>query len=99
MISVVNLDIGNIASVLHMLNRLGEDSCIITNPDQNKTNKIIIPGVGHFDEGLRRLHSRGLSEAITSLVKDNGVQILGICLGMQLLCRTSEEGSSRAWIS
>lgn len=95
MISVVNLDIGNIASVVHMLNKLGEDSCIVTKPDQIKTNKIIIPGVGHFDEGLRRFHSLGMSAAITSLVNVNAVQILGICLGMQLLCRTSEEGDLR----
>ena len=95
MISVVDLKIGNVASVVNMLGRLNESANVISKPEQIKTSKVIIPGVGHFDEGVRRMRSTGLAEAVISLVKDDAVQILGICLGMQLLCQTSEEGHLR----
>lgn len=92
MITVINLGISNITSVVQMLNRIGVEARVVSKPNQIDTNKIIIPGVGHFDEGVRRLHSTGLAEAINAMCKDQSIQILGICLGMQLLCGRSEEG-------
>ncbi|MCR9155256.1 MAG: imidazole glycerol phosphate synthase subunit HisH [Bacteroidetes bacterium] len=92
MISVVDYGMGNIGSIKNMLKKIGEDSQLIDKPDNlNPSNSIILPGVGAFDNAMRRLNDSGFSEKLQELAS-NGTPLLGICLGMQLLGNASEEG-------
>ena len=92
MIAILDYGLGNLGSIANMLKVIGEKSKI-TNKGEEIVNAdgIILPGVGAFDAGMQKLEDAGL----THIIKDcaaTGVPILGICLGMQLLGRTSEEG-------
>lgn len=90
---IIDVGIGNISSVGRMIEKVGGEPALIQQPNQLiKFKKVILPGVGHFDEGMKRLKSKGFSELIFDLVIQKQIQILGICLGMQILCRCSEEG-------
>jgi imidazole glycerol-phosphate synthase subunit HisH len=93
MIAIVNYNIGNLSSVQNMLKRVGAASKITSNPaDIEQAEKIIIPGVGHFDFGMKNLHESGLVPLLNQRVLENKVPVLGICLGVQLLTEGSEEG-------
>lgn len=94
MIAIVNYGLSNVASVENMLKRITRELIVTTNdPDQiGMADKLILPGVGSFDRGIANLHDLGLSDAITYAVKVKGTPILGICLGMQILSLSSEEG-------
>lgn len=95
MIHVIDYKIGNIGSVVNMLNHLGSAVTIASSPkDLEKADKIILPGVGAFDAGVEALKNSGFDEAIKNSVNKNNVMLLGICLGMQLLMEFSEEGDS-----
>lgn len=96
MISIIDLGIGNIGSIVNMLNYLGYESTIVKNPNElEKANKIILPGVGSFDRAILTIKSRGLDEIISHKSEKEKIPILGICLGMQLLTNGSEEGSKQ----
>jgi glutamine amidotransferase len=92
MIAVVKYNAGNIRSVLNAVNRLGYD-CIITDnkDDLLSADKVILPGVGEAGSAMKSLQEKELDQIIVTLVKP----VLGICLGLQLMCRSSEEGSTR----
>jgi glutamine amidotransferase len=97
-IGVVDHGVGNVVAILNLLRKIGVDHVRITSPDQMATmnkvsTKIIIPGVGSFDTGMRALRSAGLDQSIKTFA-DSGGSVLGICLGMQLLFQKSEEGNS-----
>ncbi|MEO7685232.1 MAG: imidazole glycerol phosphate synthase subunit HisH [Gemmatimonadaceae bacterium] len=93
MITVIDYGVGNLLSIRNMLHRLGVASRISGDPaDVMASAKIILPGIGAFGHGMTRLKSLGLDEALNRRVLDDGVPILGICLGMQLFSRRSEEG-------
>jgi imidazole glycerol-phosphate synthase subunit HisH len=93
MVAIVNYNIGNLASVQNMLKRAGSPSKITADPaDIEQAEKIIIPGVGHFDYGMKNLHNSGLVPMLNQRVLQNKVPVLGICLGVQLLTEGSEEG-------
>lgn len=90
---VPDLHIGNIASVIKMVRKCGGDAEIISDPsDLPKRGKVILAGVGSFDAGVKALEKHGWAEWLTEIVVRRGTPILGICLGMQLMCRSSEEG-------
>lgn len=93
MIAVVSAGIGNIASVRNMVAKAGGgEAAVVTDPEGlREARKILLPGVGAYDAGAEALGRNGLSEAIREAVA-RGARILGICLGMQLLFRSSEEG-------
>lgn len=92
MITVVDYGMGNIASVANMIRHCGGASTITSIPEEIvASDKLILPGVGAFDAGMRALQKSGLDEAIKTAVA-NGAKLLGICLGMQLLLEGSEEG-------
>lgn len=94
MIAIVDYGMGNLGSVANMLRRLGVPACITGDPVcVARADKLILPGVGAFDQGMRSLGSRGLVDVLRERVLEQGVPLLGICLGMQLLTRGSEEGS------
>ena len=93
MISVVNYGMGNIGSIKNMLKKIGVDSQLIDKPEElDANNSIILPGVGAFDNAMRRLNELGFSSRLQELAA-GGTPLLGICLGMQLLGDASEEGS------
>ena len=93
-IQIINAGLGNVASVKNMLKRIGYDSVLVEKPSsQLLPDLIILPGVGSFDTGMRLIEELGWKDYLQD-IKDNGsVSILGICLGMQLLCNGSEEGA------
>lgn len=94
MIGVIDVGLGNIGSLLNMLDRVGAPARAITRvEDLAAARALILPGVGAFDHGMGRLRSSGLVPALEQRVLGDRVPLLGICLGMQLLGRASEEGA------
>ena len=96
MIAVVNYGLGNVYSILNMLNKIGaKDSVLAYSPEEiEQADKIILPGVGAFDTGMELLKNSGLLSAINKHVLEEKKPLLGICLGMQMLGNSSEEGTS-----
>lgn len=93
MISIVDYGSGNIKSVQNMLRSIGTQTEVVSTPDAIlSSERLILPGVGHFDHGMGELDKRGLIPALNTRVVDDGVPLLGICLGAQLITRRSEEG-------
>jgi len=92
MITVIDYGLGNLASVANALEKLEIPYEISGNPDViKKADGLILPGVGAAGQGMKNLKKRKLDTVILNQIK-KGVPILGICLGMQLLFDTSEEG-------
>ncbi len=90
--TIVDYGMGNLASVKNMVYKVGGRAQISANIESvSKAKKIILPGVGSFDQGIKQLKTSGLYDVIRDLGEQE-VPILGICLGMQLLARGSEEG-------
>ena len=90
---IPDLHISNTASVVNMLYKCEARAEVITQPEMLTGNdKIILAGVGAFDAGMKSLNEGGWVDPLTKLVTTGQAHILGICLGMQLMCNTSEEG-------
>ena len=91
MIAIIDYDAGNLKSVEKALVSLGED-CIVTRDAETilGADKVILPGVGAFGDAMEKLHRFGLVEVIRK-VAAAGTPFLGICLGLQLLFRSSDE--------
>jgi glutamine amidotransferase len=95
-IAIIDSGMGNCASVLNMLRRIGAGAKLTNSPDEVRAaQKLILPGIGAFDAGMAALQRGGLNDAICHALNERGATMLGICLGMQLLLEASEEGSSR----
>jgi glutamine amidotransferase len=93
MVIIIDYGMGNIASVLNMICYIGGEARISVSPDEVRdADTLILPGVGAFDAGITALRERGLDAAIIEAVTRNGASILGICLGMQILMESSQEG-------
>jgi glutamine amidotransferase len=93
-ISVIDYGAGNIASVVNMIKHVGGEANVISNPgDLANADKLLLPGVGAFDHAMRCLQQGGWLHALNEAVIQRKVPMLGICLGMQLMCNASEEGS------
>jgi len=93
MIIIVDYDMGNVGSILNMLQKLGTTARISeAREDLLSADALVLPGVGSFDEGMRHLTVRGLDKTLYEAVVQRGIPILGICLGMQMLSGGSEEG-------
>lgn len=92
-IAIIDCGISNLGSISQTISNLGYTPIIVSNPEYliGKSH-IIFPGQGTFGEGMRRLVSLGWNEILRSEVVDQGTPILGICLGMQLLAKTGNEG-------
>lgn len=94
-IGILDYGAGNIGSIVAMLRRLGFASRVICDRKAlADVDKLIIPGVGSFDYGMSRLSLLDVVDLIRDRVNNNTLQVLGICLGMQLLFSNSEEGIS-----
>src|SRR5688572_11419877 len=100
MIQIINYGLGNLGSVQNMLKRINVKSVIVNTPKDLTKEKIILPGVGSFDTGMKNLMQNGWIEALNELVFVHKAAALGICLGMQLMTNRSEEGELKglSWI-
>lgn len=88
-IAIIKYNAGNIRSVKNALNRLGHDADITADPEIiHKADKVIFPGVGEASTTMKYLNETGVGDLLKSLTQP----VLGICLGMQLMCSHSEEG-------
>lgn len=94
MIVIVDYGVGNIASIANMLEHIGVPAEATGDPDRiGSAKRLILPGVGAFDKAMRTLEERKLVEPIRFAAEQRGIPLLGVCLGMQLLARKSEEGT------
>lgn len=101
MITIIDYGLGNLGSIKNMLTKIGCDSIITSNIEKiTKSSKLILPGVGSFDNGMNNLKKRKMIPILNDLVLNKKIPILGICLGMQLLAKNSQEGNLKGlgWI-
>lgn len=97
MIAIIDYGMGNVGSIKNILSHVGAKDIQISSERDilKKADKLILPGVGAFDKGVENLKSSGLFDIIKEAVVCDKKPILGICLGMQLLGRSSEEGKKK----
>jgi glutamine amidotransferase len=94
MITIVDYGMGNLGSIQNMFKRLQVAARVTGDPAEiEHAEKILLPGVGAFDNAMQRINEGGLREALDRKALVEKVPVLGICLGMQLLTRFSEEGT------
>ena len=92
-VGIVNYGMGNIKSIENSLLYLGCRFKVLSNPDKiSSYSHLILPGVGSFKKAIENLKINGLHQAIQECANNKGINLLGICLGMQLLCESSSEG-------
>ena len=91
-IAIINYGAGNIQSIQFALQRLGYEGVLTNNPTEiSEADKVIFPGVGEASTAMKKLTESGLDQLIPTLKQP----VLGICLGMQLMCNNSEEGNTK----
>ena len=101
-LSVVDAGLGNIKSIKRMVEHIGGSADIVTDPAAlMQAEAVLLPGVGHYDYGMQLLNEGGWIAPLNAAALERKVPFLGICLGMQLMCRGSEEGErpGLGWIA
>jgi glutamine amidotransferase len=101
-IAIVHYGLGNIQAIADIYKRLGVQATLATSPaDLRGADRIILPGVGAFDWAMSRLGESGMREALDEAVLEHKKPVLGICVGMQMLARRSDEGGhpGLGWIA
>ena len=95
-VTIIDYGMGNLGSIANMIKHIGHNSLITSDITRIETaEKIILPGVGNFDKAMINIISLGLLPVIKEKAITQKTPILGICLGMQLMCKYSEEGSEK----
>jgi glutamine amidotransferase len=93
MIAIIDYGLGNVLAFANLYHRSGITARIAkTAADLEGATRLILPGVGAFDHAMERLDASGMRERATELVRERGVPVLGICVGMQILAEGSDEG-------
>lgn len=101
-ITIINYGLGNIKAIANVYKRLGIYCEIVSTSDElENATKLILPGVGAFDCAMERLQKSGMKERISDLVLNQKIPVLGICVGMQMMAKSSEEGNlpGLGWIN
>jgi glutamine amidotransferase len=101
MIAIIDYGLGNVQAFVNIYRRLGiEVKAARTPADLVAATKLVLPGVGAFDWAMDRLNASGLREALDEAVLGRRVDVLGVCVGMQMMALRSEEGKSQGlgWI-
>jgi len=93
MIAIIDYGLGNVLAFVNVYNRLNIPVTVAKSVDDlANATKLILPGVGSFDHAMQQLDQSGMRQTIEQLVRQRGVPILGICVGMQMLAQSSDEG-------
>ena len=93
MIGIINYGSGNIEAITNIYNRLNIECKVINNlVEFDGVDRLILPGVGSFDECMKQLIDSGFKEKLNKLVLESKIPILGICIGMHIMANSSEEG-------
>lgn len=98
---IIDYKVGNIGSIINMFKKIGVEAKLSSSKEEIlNADKLVLPGVGSFDNGMKNLRESGLIEVLNKKVLKDNTPLLGICLGMQLLMESSEEGRERGlgWI-
>ena len=91
-IVIIDLEIGNVGSVKRAIRHFGYQAIVSnSHEDINSATHLILPGVGSFDEGMKKIHANRIKEILVEMVKIKNIPILGICLGMQLFATKGYE--------
>jgi len=100
-IAIVDYGLGNVSAFLNVYKRLNVKAFIAKDRKElTKAQKIVLPGVGGFDQAIHLLESSGMKEALNELVLEHEIPVLGVCVGMQIMAESSDEGSAAGlnWI-
>jgi glutamine amidotransferase len=100
-IAIIDYGMGNVQGLYKKLHALNANPFVTSSSaDISKADKIILPGVGHFKSAHNKIRSSEINDALNEMVQIKKVQVLGICLGMQLMAKHSEEGDAEGlgWI-
>lgn len=93
MIGIVDYGSGNIQAIQNIFTKLKIQTFFVSNPDDlHKADKIILPGVGAFDEAMTQLENSGMKDALNHFALLQKKPVLGICVGMQVMAKSSDEG-------
>ena len=101
MIGIIDYGVGNIKAFANIYKNFDMPYTIVKNiEDLNGMTKLILPGVGSFDHAMQSLQNSGMKEKLDELVLDEKIPVIGICVGMQMLAKSSDEGklSGLGWI-
>jgi len=101
MISIIDYGVGNLKAFANIYKRLGVHAEIVSSKEQLiKSDKIILPGVGAFDHAMSKLNNSSFSQLLNEMVLENSVPVLGVCVGMQMMAKSSDEGvlNGLGWI-
>ena len=101
MITIVNYGSGNVEAIANIYKRLNIAFVVAETPEGlDAASKLILPGVGAFDKTMQQLLDSGLKAKLDELVLNKGVPVLGICVGMQIMAKSSDEGelNGLGWI-